>query len=571
MTEFLLAFFRFNPPAVCRAVLLNFAVALTEGAGFLMLLPLLSWAGVLGQIGMAKDWLPYFDQLFSFAGARWNVEIALIIFVTLILLQSLLSLLREHTSNALHLGFIDYLRKTLYALVAGARWNFLTERHSGELLTVLASDVQRIGIGAYFLLRLFTISVLIFVYLAVALWLSTWLTLLGLSIGAVLWLVLRGTNSMAKQSGEMLSGTNRRLFRLMQDFLSAMKLIKIHGAEAENVRRFDSAVDQVSNNIIRFRQANTHVQTIYRVGGAIALAIVSYAALVWLQLPAAKLAVLVVIFARMLPQFAELQKGRQYLSHMLPAYAAWQRLVADCEANRDPVQSIGSPVTLAQDIVFDRVIFTHPQSHHRLRIEQLAIPSKKTTAIIGNSGTGKTTLLDLLSGLHSPDSGVILIDGVPLPQLPGWRQSIAYIPQETMVQNGTIRENLIWGNRNPSIAEIEHALSQAALSELIERLPRGLDTEVGERGVKLSGGERQRLALARALLRRPQILILDEAVNALDFDNHQVVLDAIRALNGSMTVLIVTHRHADLAGLIDGFVRIEQGEVGIWEATAASH
>ena len=101
-------------------------------------------------------------------------------------------------------------------------------------------------------------------------------------------------------------------------------------------------------------------------------------------------------------------------------------------------------------------------------------------------------------------------------------------------------------------------------------MPHGLDTEVGERGVKLSGGEKQRLALARALLRRPQLLILDEATSALDADNHRLVHDAIRALHGSMTVLIVTHRHEELAGLIDGMVQVEEGVVGAWQPVGSN-
>lgn len=568
MSDYLRAFLRFDPSAIRRAVLLNFAVALTEGAGLLMLLPLLSLAGVLGQQGVQQSWLIHLNQVLSSFGISWNIEIALLIFVALIALQSLLVLLKDRVSNTLQLRFADHLRKTVYAAIARARWSFLTGHHSGELASVLTNEVQRIGTGTYFLLRLFTIFVLLLAYLAVALWLSTGLTLLALATGAMLWILLRGADNAAKQGGMMLSEANRRLFGQIQEFLSAMKLIKIHGEEASNLNRFNREVDQVSNRSIEFRQVNTRVQAVYRVGGAVALAVVSYAALVWFKLPAAHLLVLIAIFSRMLPQLAELQSGRQQLLHMLPAYTAWRKLVDACAANLDPVTSDGRPVPLLHCIEFEQVSFSHPQSHHTLRIERLSIPAGKTTAFTGVSGSGKTTLLDLLSGLLSPGSGAITIDRVPLQQLPGWRKSIAYIPQETLIQNGTIRDNLIWGNAAPADAEIEQALVQSALAELVQRLPRGLDTEVGERGVKLSGGERQRLALARALLRRPQLLVLDEATSALDADNHRLVLDAIRALNGNMTVLVVTHRHEEFAGLIDGIVRVEQGNVETWQAVA---
>ncbi len=446
MKEYFRAFLRFDPPAIRRAVALNFAVALTEGAGLLMLLPLLSLAGVLGQEGMQQSWSIRLNQFSSSFGISWNIEIALLVFVALISLQSLLSLHKDRVSNTLQLRFGDHLRKTLYAAIARARWSFLTGHHGGELASVLAGEVQRISSGTYFLLRLFTVVVMLSVYLAVALWLSTWLTLLALLTGVALWMLLRGADKTAKQSGAMLSKSNKQMFGQIQEFLSAMKLIKIHGEEAGNLLRFNREVDQVSGQFIELRKVTTRVQAVYRVGGAAALAIVSYAALVWFKLSAAHLLVMIAIFSRMLPQLSELQSGKQQLLHMLPAFASWRKMVDECAAHPDPVASGGNAVVLTHGIVFEQAAYRHPQSHHSLRIEHLAIPARKTTAIIGVSGSGKTTLLDLLSGLLSPDSGAILIDGTPLPQLSGWRRSIAYIPQETLIQNGTVRDNLIWGN-----------------------------------------------------------------------------------------------------------------------------
>jgi ATP-binding cassette subfamily C protein len=564
MTGYLRAFLCFDTPAIRRAALLNFGVALTEGAGLFMLLPLLALAGVLGPGGAQNGWMPQLGWLVAALGISWDIGTALFVFVVLIFLQAQLVLHRDRLSHSLQLRFVDHLRKTLYAAIARANWSFLTAQHSGELLNVLTSEVQRIGAGTYFLLRLFTLSVLATAYLAVALRLSAGLTLLALLTGLALWVLLRGADGAARQSGTVLGETNRNMFARMQEFLSAMKLIKIHGEEAGDLARFDRELDRAGGRFIEFYRVSTRVQAAHRVGGAVALSVVSYAALVWFALPAAHLLVMIAIFARLLPQLAELQNGRQQLLHMLPAFRAWRGLLDACLAHRDALESGGDRVPLTRGIAFRRVAFSHAQSQHALRIEKLLIPARQTTAIVGASGSGKTTLLDLLSGLLAPDSGAILIDGAPLQQLPGWRLSIAYIPQETHIRHGSIRENLSWGNALPSDEQIARALAQAALAEWVRRRPLGLETQVGERGVKLSGGEKQRLALARALLRRPQLLILDEATSALDADSHRLVLDAIRALHGSMTVLIVTHRHEELAGLIDGVVRVEHGCVGAW-------
>lgn len=561
---YLRTFVHYSPSAVRCAVLLNFAVALTEGAGLLMLLPLLALAGVFEPVGQGTaSWLV---RLLASFGMTWTIEGALLVFVALIFVQAQLSMWRDREAQVLQAGFGDFLREVLYAAITVARWAFILEKHSGELASVLTSEVQRIVSGTYFLLRFFAVAVLGVAYLVVALWLSVWLTMLALVSGLVLWLVLRRTDSAARQGGALLSQANRNLFGQMQEFLSAMKLIKIHGEEAESQRRFHRELEQVSGRMIEFNKVHTRVRAVYRAGGAVALAVLSYAALVWFKLPAAHLLVMIAIFARMLPQLAELHGGRQQILHMLPAFAAWRDLLDACEAARDLQESGGEAAPLERDITFVDVEFSHRQSHHRLRISHLTIPARRTTAILGISGSGKTTLLDLLSGLVTPDCGTIHADGVPLAQWKGWRKSIAYIPQEAHIQGGSVRDNLAWGNRAPCEDEMWRALERAALAELVRRLPHGLDTEVGERGVKLSGGEKQRLALARALLRRPQLLILDEATSALDADNHRLLLDTIRNLHGSMTILIVTHRHEELIGLIDGVVRMDGGVVGGWRS-----
>lgn len=562
MRGYLLTFLHFAPTAIRRAVLLDFAVALTEGAGLMMLLPLLGLAGVLGG-AHSQATLP--ARMISLLGVAWNIETALLVFVSLVFLQAQLTLRRDRTAHELQVRFGDHLREKLYAAIACASWDFISGRHSGELSNVLSLEVQRITGGTYFLLRLFAVAAMGIAYLAVALWLSVGLTLLALFTGGVLWLMLRGADGAARQGGWLLSQANRNLFQQMQEFLSALKLVKIHGEEADSLRRFSIEVERVGSSMLEFNRIHTRVKATYRVGGAVALALVSYAALAWFSLPAARLLVMIAIFARLLPRLAEMHGGKQQLLHMLPAFAAWHGLLDACMAAPDPQGSTGEAMPLMKGIAFEKVEYSHA-AHHALRIERLHIPAKRTTAILGPSGAGKTTLLDLLSGLLAPDRGKILADDVPLEEVQGWRKRIAYIPQETHILAGSLRDNLKWGNPGASEEDMLRALEKAALAELVLRLPQELDTEVGERGIKLSGGEKQRLAFARALLRQPQLLILDEAASALDADNHALVMDAVCTLHGSMTVLIVTHRHEELEGMVDGVVRVEKGVVGEWQA-----
>jgi ATP-binding cassette subfamily C protein len=199
----------------------------------------------------------------------------------------------------------------------------------------------------------------------------------------------------------------------------------------------------------------------------------------------------------------------------------------------------------------------------------LTIRAGETVAIVGPSGAGKSTVADLVMGLVVPDRGCVLVDGTPLRSalIRSWREQIGYVAQDTFLFNDTIRANLLWAHPDADDKDIERALELAAAGEFVSELPDGLDTVLGDRGVRLSGGERQRLALARALLRRPSLLILDEATSALDSENERRIQGAIEELHGRTTILAITHRLSTIrrADVIYVLERGRLADSGDWE------
>lgn len=567
--EFLRSFYRFSPREVLGIGVLNICTAFTESIGLMLLIPMLGLVGMTGQGSDLPVWLQPLGRLLNAISREYQLPVVLTCFILLIAIQSSLALLRERRSQSLQMRFIDHLRQRLFAAIAGSRWNYLTQRHSSELLSVLTNDIDRIGSGVFFLIQLAGATLLTLAYLAVALQLSAPLTGLSLIIGLVLWAILRRSREAAKESGEILSHAYASMFSHLQEFLAALKLIKIHAEEDASVGQYQRSLAHVRLQHMEFLRTHSRVALVYRLGGAISLAIVAWLALTQSGLAPASLLVLVAIFSRMLPQLSQLQTGVAELWNMLPAFDNWSRQLARCESHQEDRHD-EKPLPLEASIVLEGVIYQHHQSHHTLRVDNLSIPARKTTAILGPSGGGKSTLLDVLSGLHPPQAGRVLVDGQALPPgHRGWRRGIAYVPQETVILDGTVRENLAWGNEALTEADLWAALKQAA-GDFVRQLPQGLETTVGERGIRLSGGERQRLALARAILRYPQLLILDEATSALDQDNQRIILEAIKGLHGRMTVLIVTHRHLELGNLIDGHISVDAGVVGPWEPTTTS-
>jgi ATP-binding cassette subfamily C protein len=170
---------------------------------------------------------------------------------------------------------------------------------------------------------------------------------------------------------------------------------------------------------------------------------------------------------------------------------------------------------------------------------------------VGPSGAGKTTVADLVAGLIFPDRGRVTVDGKELTpaRIGRWRERIGYVGQEPFLFHDTVRANLLWAAPGASEDDLREALRAAAAWGFVARLPHGLDTVVGDRGVRLSGGERQRLALARALLRRPDLLILDEATSNIDAGNERRIGAAVRRLRGSLAILVITHRSPAIWGV----------------------
>ena len=204
------------------------------------------------------------------------------------------------------------------------------------------------------------------------------------------------------------------------------------------------------------------------------------------------------------------------------------------------------PIIFDKEIEVRNLTFAYPNSEKQvLNNLNLKIEKNSVVAFIGQSGAGKSTLADLLLGILEPSEGGIYVDGVNINQNPySWHKVIGYIPQTIYLMDDSIRNNIAFGVDEAHIdaGRLEYAVEQAQLTELINELPEGLDTYIGEGGVRLSGGQRQRIGIARALYNNPAILVLDEATSALDNETETAVMEAIEKLQGKKTIIIIAHR-----------------------------
>ena len=312
---------------------------------------------------------------------------------------------------------------------------------------------------------------------------------------------------------------------------------------------------------LRRNQANTIlVKTSVEPIGLVLLVTMIYLSVSIVRLPAAELILLVLIFYRIIPRLVTFQEMLQRISGVLPAYESVSETIKQLEEQGE--RQGGMPFVGLRDRIELRDVAVRHGDRLVLEGVDLVFPARTTVALVGSSGGGKTTLLDLLTGLLTPDSGILLVDGVPLSDfdLTAYRRRIGFVPQDNVFFHDTIAANLRIAAPDATEADIWDALMAAHADEFVRMSDQGLNTLMGDQGVRLSGGQRQRLALARALLRKPDILLLDEPSSALDVESEKAIRATLGGLRGKVTVVVASHRAA-LALDADVVYRIDDGAV----------
>ena len=558
------------PRATVASLVLMGLVALTEGAGLLILLPLLALAGVTGGAPSAGGvWgkiTPYVPH--SLGGA-------LLVYIAIVAARAVLEYAESVASIRVQVEVTRNLRERLYRALVRARWETIAPLRGARLAHVLTAELERVSLTTNQLLSGSLQLLIALVYALAAVTLSPALALVA-AVGALLLLLpARRQQREARRAGDKLTTLGAELFAGATEEVATLKVAKSAGIAERMADRFTERARTLGEALLDAHRRYRASSAFLTVGAAAALAIVVYVAVSRLHLAPASLLLLLLVCGRLVPRIASVQSSFLLTARTLPAAEAVQGLLDELEAAAESTERTPSaPLALMRSIELRDVTYRYPgAASPALRDVTLTIPAGRVTALVGSSGAGKSTLADLVLLLATSEQGELVVDGEPLvaERRDAWRASVGYVPQETHLFHDTIRENVRWVAPNASDDEVLDALRMAGASTLLARLPNGLDTKIGDRGTLLSGGERQRLALARALLRRPRLLVLDEATSALDPESERAIRQTIASLTPAVTVLTITHR-LTTARQADHVVVLDQGAVvaeGPWEILLA--
>ena len=540
--------------------------AAVEGIGLLLVIPLLAiviGSGLTG--GRLEAAAKAVFERFGLERPFGQLALLLGLFGLLMLVRAVVISRRDAAVAELRTGFIDSWRMRVAQSLAAAPWDKVVMLHHARVTNVMATDVQRIGTAAHFVLQCTVAGVMLFVQCVLVLLLAPAFALVAFAALAVGAIAFMPVLKRARRLGGDQTGANLALATVTAQFLGGLKLAMSQNMQGSFVDEFRETVRVQSRRQVDYVRQQTNTRLTLAMLSALAgglLVLIGFGAF---DIAPPTLIALLLIVARMGGPVGQLQQGAQHLAHALPAYENVRQLDRDL-AGLGAVQPAPAPPQPLPEgpIVFDRVSYLYSGTNGTggVRGISLTIEPGAFIGVTGASGAGKTTFADLLVGLFEPQQGRITVGGQPLQGsvLAAWRSCIGYIAQDPFLFHDTVRRNLVWAQSQTTEPAMWDALALAGAGDLVRQLPRGLDTVVGERGTLLSGGERQRLALARAILRKPRLLVLDEATSAIDVAGERDILGRLRDLSTRPAIVIIAHRTESLT-LCDHVVRLDAGRI----------
>lgn len=493
------------------------------------------------------------------------------VIVLAFLIKNLFGYLQSNLMTSIEQGLVRDLRNTLYRHIHELPLAYFSNERTGNLISRITNDVTVVnsGISATFY-TLIKEPLLVLVYLTIALALSWKLTLISFVVFPlalmVIALVGRRVHSESRLAQERIADVTS----VLHETISGVKVVKAFGMEEFENKKFSRENAGYFRTILKINKirniASPTTEFLSAVAGGIVIWYGGLLVLDHAEMSASEFLGFLFAIFQLMPPIKELSSVNNRVQE---ATAAGRRIfeILDTEPN---IRNVPDPVRVrdfTSSIEFTNVSFQYNPGDIVLADINLRIDKGEVVAIVGPSGSGKSTLVDLIPRFYDPTTGTITIDGVDLlvVELKSLREKIGIVTQETILFNDTVRNNIAYGLEDCPIEKVMEAARAANAHTFIKEMPNGYESVIGERGVKLSGGERQRLALARAILKNPPILILDEATSALDTESEILVQEAIEHLMEGRTSIVIAHRlstvqHADRIFVLEAGRIVEVGK-----------
>jgi ATP-binding cassette, subfamily B, bacterial MsbA len=538
---------------------LGLLAALFEGLGLILFIPLIQSLGVTPRAnGALEQFLAVILQ--PIPETHRTVTLVALVFI-LILLKNVTNFASTAVTKTMEGDVAHRLRTRIFDQVLSSCIDFSSTRKRSDIATTLSTNSWKAANALTLFYSMAVALVTFVIFMALMAVISPFLTICTIIFLVMIATGIRTLSRYADSIGQAVVTENKAFGHRMWESVNSLQFIRTFSRERYERERFANASDNMRHRLLT-------LDLLWALPSSISeLAIVALIGLLILFATGAgvgfaALAAFLSLLYRLQGPARILMQDKVALDGMAPMIDDVAELLED---SRRPFLKDGTaePDALRSGITFSNVSFRYaPDEPFVLQNVSLTIPAGKTTAIIGQSGAGKSTMLALLLRFYDPQQGRILVDGAPLTtfQLEKWRARLALMSQDVKLFHDTIDANIGYGRDGATREEIVAAARVANADDFIVRLPEGYDTVVGDQGLRLSGGQRQRVALARTVLRDPDILILDEPTNALDIESERAFQHALQRYSHQRTVVVVAHRLSTIRDA-DQIIVLEGGRV----------
>lgn len=499
-----------------------------------------------------------------------SIEPNLIVFSSLFVISNIIKgvvdiLLRYLILVIKYSVFKKIALKTLFCFM-NANWSFFIEHDQGKLLNSLQKEISNISDTMAQMATQLSLVVQIVIYLTLPMILNPLMTISTIILISIFALPFLALHHLGYKLGLDNTVTANRMVSNLTETLSSIRLILSFSSQ-------DVELLRNQNSINAHFQASVKSQTFVAAVGfmfqpiAISAAILSVGIALSQNTPLTEIVAILWSLLRGMPLISRLLQTNINISNFLPSYDQLEEL--SVLANDSRLKSGKNNLKgFNKNLKIENISFKYKESPLILHNVTMNIKIGSITALCGHSGAGKSTLIDIILGLQNPDTGTLKVDGqnLMLTEMKQYRDYIGYVPQDPRLFNISVRDNIKWANSNATEEEIMQSLSYANALDFVNELPNGIDTLVGESGGQLSGGQRQRITIARALIRHPKLLILDEATSSLDVHAQEEILNTLLKLKNNMAILLITHqpqmlKHADAIYKLEGGMILKVDEI----------
>lgn len=552
----------FRPKFTLFIIGLGLLAAVLEGFGLTFVLPIIELVQSSDPSSEASGVMAIFISIYRAIGLPLTVGNLVIGVAFVMTIRYTTTFVAAWLRESLRTYYIRHLQVQSFKRALYAEVDYFDERGSDDMLNVIVTQTYYAGRVISLVVKFFGSFFISLAYLLIALIISPLLAVVAVALLGGLTVVLRGIIDPGYRVGEVVADANERRQEAAQAGTQGIRDVRIFGLMEEIFDDFISAVDQYSEARIILRRNEAAINEYYNWGVAITVFVLIFLALEVAELSIGAMGVFLFAMFRLGPQASQLNKYYYQIENFLPHLVRTHQFIDDLDSRQEPTVATTEVPDDIESIRFVDVWYSYDNEGEALRGIDFQVQRGEFIAFVGRSGAGKSTIVSLLTRFYEPDAGEIRANDIPINHMGinAWRSKLAIVRQNPYIFNDTLRYNLTIGNRDVTEEKLEAICSIAKVDEFLNELPDGLDTLLGDDGVRLSGGQRQRVALARALISDAEVLVLDEATSDLDSDLEKQVQSAIEAMDREYAMITIAHRLSTVENA-DRIYTLENGEI----------